>query len=81
MNQQHFTVTQTTFNNTLFFGVEITDTNGCVYAYKYISENEAAVKRLVEQMSKEYISPAHFADIISDFIIGESLSKIEMCNS
>ena len=81
MNKQNFSVTETTLNGTVFFGVEITDITGCAYSYKYISESENAVKRLIEQMSKEYISPAHFADIISDFIIGESLTKIELCNT
>lgn len=81
MEKQNYTIIETKKNNRIFYGLQITDTDGKKYSYNYICENKADIIELVGQMSVEYISPLHFTDIISDFITKKALEKICLLNN
>ncbi len=80
MEQQEFKIIETKKNNRMLYGLQISDTSGKTYSYKNIAENKEDAEELVSRMSAEYISPVHFTDIISDFIMEKAIEKISALN-
>ena len=81
MKHQKFSVIETKKNNRTLYGMQITDTSGKKYRYEHIAETKEDIELLISQMSATYISPVHFADIISDFITLQALEKISCINT
>ena len=80
MEKQEYSLIERKKNNRILYGLQITDTSGKIYSYKHIAETKEDIEQLISQMSSEYISPVHFADIISDFITKKALEKISCLN-
>jgi len=79
--KQQYSIIKTKKNNRTLYGLQISDTSGKTYSYNCVAENKEDVEQLVNQMSSDYISPVHFADIISDFITKKALDKIALLNT
>lgn len=60
------------------YGIRIEPTDGNVYVYKYISTFYEDADELLHKMSKDYISPVHFNDIVTDYLAQLYYAKLSI---
>ena len=73
---QSVKVTENVDNGISTYGVEIIANNGSKYEYPELSTNRDSVRQLANNLMNDDIANNHIADIIRDFIIGESYDKL-----
>lgn len=65
-------------NAKTYFGIRIETEEGTVYDYRYISAFYEEADELIRKMSKDYISPAHFDDIVTDYLAQLYYTKLSL---
>ncbi len=76
MNQ--YSLIQSNINDRSYYGVMIKTANGDIYEYGYISAFRSEADELIRQMSQDYISPAHFNDIVTDYLARLFYKKLSL---
>lgn len=63
-----YSLIHSSLNGKSFFGIRIETNHDTVYEYRYISAFYEEADELIRKMSKDYISPVHFDDIVTDYL-------------
>lgn len=65
---QKYSLIQSSINGITVYGISICAEDGSVYEYRYISSFFNEADELIKKMSKGYIAPVHFNDIVTDYL-------------
>ena len=75
---QKYSLTHNTLEAKAFYGIQIETENGDIYEYRYISAFSEEANELIQKMERDYISPLHFNDIISDHLADIYYSRLRI---
>lgn len=75
---QKYSLIQSTINEKSVYGIKIEAENGIIYEYGYISVFRSEADELICKMSKGYISPVHFNDIVTDYLAQLFYEKLSL---
>lgn len=75
MKQNHYSLVESVKNGVRMYGIRIVTQNGSVSEYDGISPFAEDADELIRQMSQDYISPVHFNDIVTDYLVRLSMKK------
>ena len=73
-----YSLIQSNMNDRTYYGVTIETENDGIYEYGYISAFRSEADELIRQMSQDYISPAHFNDIVTDYLARLFYKKLSL---